>query len=604
MNGTDYLISTFFDISSRIKLEYNLKLSEEKFAKTFRLAPISLVITTLREGRIEEVNDAFIKLTKYLPEDIIGKTVFDINLWREPGDREKTLSQLKYGLPIQDVETVFRHKNGELHHYIYSAETIDMNGTDYLISTFFDITGRMKLENDLKLSEEKFAKTFRVAPISLVITTLEEGRIEEVNDTFLKHTGFTLEDTIGKTVFDINLWKNTQDRNNVLSILSKGQGLYNREIVFRHKNGELHNYVYSAETIHMHGMDYLISIFFDITERKKLEDDLRHSEEMYKTIFERTGSALAIIDHDIIILTNNGFCKITGYTREQLEGKMSWPELVMPDYVKDIRKNSLIQDEAFQIKKHEFQIRDAAGYLKDIYCTTVMTPGTDQFLVSFTDMTEYNYLIKQINQIATRERQRIGEVLHDNLIQYLTGISLLTRSLELKMKTKKLKEVKDIKKISNLIGESLHLTKNLMRGLCLVEIDEKGLPSALLEFIKSTQEIYGIPCEFIENNEPFDIDMVTASELYYIAREAIHNAVKHSNASKIIVSLTVNRSKIILEVKDNGKGLADTEIINASGMGLKLMKFRANMIGAKLIITNNTEPSGVHLKCYLNTMAE
>lgn len=354
----------------------------------------------------------------------------------------------------------------------------------------------------------------------------------------------------------------------------------------------------------MHNTDYLISIFFDITERKKLEDDLRHSEEMYKTIFERSGSALAIINHDVIVLANNGFCKITGYMKEELEGKMSWPELVMPDYIRDVRKNSLKQIEAFQIKKHEFQIRDASGYLKDIYCTTVMTPGTDQFLVSFADMTEYNYLIKQINQIAARERQSIGEVLHDNLIQYLTGISLLTRSLEIKMKVRKLKEVKDIKKISNLITDSLNITKSLMRGICIVEIDEKGLPSALLEFIKSTQEIFGIPCEFIENNEPFDLDMVTASELYYIAREAIHNAAKHSNATKITVSLTVNKGKILLEVNDNGKGLGDIDLINSSGMGLKLMKFRAKMIGAKLIITNNTEPSGVNLKCYLNITVE
>lgn len=578
-----------------------LRLSEEKFSRSFHLAPISLTITTLAAGTVIEVNDEFLRNTGYSRDEVIGRTVIDVNIWETPELRERIIAPVRTGKSVKNMEIVFRHRNGELHDYIFSAEPIRVEGIDCIISNFFDITERKKLEEALRISEEKFSRSFRLAPISLSVTTLETGRIVEVNDEFIRNTGYCRSDIVGKTVYDINIWEPPDARERNITPLKDGKAVKNIEIVFRHSNGDLHNYIYSAEPILLDGINCIISIFFDITEKKKLEDALRLSEEMYKTVFECTGSAMGIVKNDLLTLVNNGMVTLSGYTKNEMQGRMTWQDFVFPEYVRGIRKNAqeLGADEASLINKSEFKLRDKSGEVKDVYCLTALGPDTSQYVVTLIDMTEYNYLLTQINEISKREQQRVGELLHDNLIQYLTGISLIIRSLEMKKERGRDIEIKDIKKIYNLIGESLTLTKKLLKGLFLVEIDYEGLPSALKNLGASISELYEISCIFEEECEPSDVDVMKATELYYIINEAVHNAVKHGAADEIVITLRSRDGKSEVEVSDNGKGFAGVNFRNSGGLGLKLMKFRAKMIGAKIRIGDNPGSSGVRIVCSL-----
>lgn len=582
-----------------------LSLIAEKYSRSFHLAPISLTITTRDEGVIVEVNDEFLRNTGYIRDEVEGKTVFDINIWETPEVRERILSPLKSWKPVKNREIIFRHKNGELHNYIYSGEPVRIGEVDCIISNFFDITERKKLEEALRISEEKFSRSFRVAPISLSITTLDEGTIMEVNDEFLRNTGYTRSDIIGRTVFDIQIWEPARDRDRIIPLLRQGRTIKNIEITFRHKNGDLHNYIYSAEPISLDGVNCIISIFFDITEKKQLENALRLSEEMYKTIFESSGSAMGIVNNDTLVLVNNGMVNLSGYSKKQIEGKMTWQEFVIPEYVREIRKNAreLGTDEASLINRSEFRIKDINGNIKDVYCLTALGPAPQQYVVTLVDMTEYNYLLGQINEISKREQQRVGELLHDNLIQYLTGISLLIRTMEIKKQVGRLIEMKDIRKLHDLISESLSLAKKLLKGLFLVEIDYEGLPSTLKNLATSISEIYEIACVFEEENISENIDVIKATELYYIANEAVHNSVKHGNADLINIFLRNCDDDITLEVTDNGSGIEDKEIRDTGGFGLKLMRFRAKMIGAKIHIGNNPDGKGVKVTCRLQKNA-
>lgn len=578
-----------------------LRISEEEYSRSFHLAPISLTITTVASGTVVEVNDEFLRNTGYAREEVIGRTVMDINIWETLELRERIISPVRNGIPVKNMEIVFRHKNGDLHDYIFSAEPIRVDGTDCIISNFFDITERKKLEEALRISEEKFSKSFRLAPISLAVTTLDTGKIVEVNDQFINHTGYRRQDIVGRTVYDINLWEPPGAREKSLAPLKYGRAVKHIEILFRHQNGDIHNYIYSAEPIVLDGVNCIISIFFDITETKKLGDALRISEEMYKTVFECTGSAMGIVKDDLLVLVNNGMVALSGYAKEQLEGRMRWHDFVIPEYIREIRKyaQQLGEDEASLINRSEFKLRDRSGTVKDVYCLTARGPAESQYVVTLIDMTEYNHLLTQINEISKREQQRVGELLHDNLIQYLTGISLIIRSLEMKKENGKDIEIKDIKKIYNLIGESLSLTKKLLKGLFLVEIDYEGLPSALKNLAASISELYDISCVFEDESDPSDIDVMKATELYYIVNEAVHNSVKHGAADRIVISLRNRDGKSEVEVTDNGKGFGGVNFRNSGGIGLKLMKFRAKLIGAKISINDNPDSAGVRILCSL-----
>lgn len=579
----------------------SLRLSEEKYSKTFHLAPISLTITTLAEGRIVEVNDEFIRNTGFTREDIAGKTVLDVNIWETPEIREEIIEPVRRGHPVKGREIRFRHKNGDMHNYIFAAEAVNVNGIDCIISNFFDITDRKQLEEALRISEEKFSRSFRLAPISISITTLNDGRIVEVNDAFLIETGYTREGIVGRTVFDINIWEPSGARSRVLAPLREGKSVRKREILFRHYNGEIHNYIYSADPISLNGEDCIISIFFDITEKKKLEDALRISEAMYKTVFESTGSAMGIVRNDMLVLVNNGMVELSGYSREELEGKKTWQEFVIPGYVREIRKSAgeLGAEEASLINRSEFKLRDRNGLIKDVYCLTALGPGESEYVVTLIDMTEYNRLLGRVHEVSRREQQRIGELLHDNLIQYLTGISLILRSLEMKSNAGRKVELRDLEKIQGLIGESLDLTKKLLKGVLLVEINYEGLQNALKNLAISVSELYDVSCTFDENCDIEGIEPASAAELYHIANEAVHNAVKHGNADSIAISLGKDDGRICLEVTDNGRGFGMDDPGKSDGLGLKLMRFRARMIGAKIRIGNDPHGNGVRVTCTL-----
>ncbi len=578
-----------------------LRLSEEKYSSAFHLAPISLTITTLAEGRIVEVNDEFLRNTGYTREDIAGKTVLDINIWETPLIREEIIGPVRSGHPVKGREIRFRHKNGDMHNYIFGAEAVRVAGIECIISNFFDITDRKQLEEALRISEEKFSRSFRLAPISISITTLVEGRIVEVNDAFLMETGYTREGIVGRTVFDINIWEPSAARKRIIAPLYEGKSVRNREILFRHFNGDIHNYIYSAEPIILNGEDCIISIFFDITEKKKLEDALRISETMYKTVFESTGSAMAIVRNDVLVLVNNGMIELSGYPRDELEGKMTWQDFVIPEYVREIRKNSqeLGADEASLINRNEFKVRDRSGSIKNVYCLTALGPGKSEYVVTLIDMTEYNRLLSRVHEVSRREQQRIGELLHDNLIQYLTGISLIMRSLEMKKQTGRKIELRDLQKIQGLIGESLNLTKKLLKGVLLVEINYEGLQNALKNLAASVSELYDVSCNFIEECAAVGVEAANAAELYYIANEAVHNAVKHGSADIITICLGESEGRIFLDVTDNGTGFGKKDPQKSDGLGLKLMRFRARMIGAKIRIGNDPQGSGVRVTCTL-----
>ena len=450
-------------------------------------------------------------------------------------------------------------------------------------------TNEITAIEELRTSEEKYSRSFHLAPISLTITTLKEGTIVEVNDEFLRNTGYKREEILGQTVFDINIWEPPEDRNTILPPLRKGNAIKNLEIIFRHKNGDLHNYIFSAEPINVDGTDCIISNFFDITEKKKLEDALRHSEQMYKTIFEISGSAMAILREDIIILANKSMTELTGFSKAELEGIKKWQDFLVPECVREINKFSSTGKQSLKgiPDRHELKIKDRFGNRKDVICLNTFGPNPSEYVITLIDLTEYKHLLKQLNQISNREQLRIGELLHDNLIQYLTGTSLIVRSLELKKQSGNIIDKDDLRKIHTLITDSLDLTKKLLKGLFLVEIDYEGLPNALNKLCTSVNELHNTKCRFTDKTQHINIDVMKATEIYYIANEAIHNAVKHAEAGTIDIILDEQENNYILKISDNGRGIDPETAGSAEGIGLKLMRFRANMINANLRIRNS-----------------
>jgi len=211
------------------------------------------------------------------------------------------------------------------------------------------------------------------------------------------------------------------------------------------------------------------------------------------------------------------------------------------------------------------------------------------------NITESRRLEREIQTVSEREQRRIGQDLHDGLGQYLTGIACMVKVLGAKLAEKKLPEAADAQRITAMVNETIQQTRDLARGLCPVELETNGLQAALQELASRVTKLFAVECEFKVPMVVQMYDNAAAVHLYRIAQEAINNAIKHGNATRIQLGLTAANGQIILTVKDNGAGLP-VNGQKSHGMGLRVMNYRAAMIGASVHIENSAE-GGALVKC-------
>lgn len=319
-----------------------LKLSEEKFAKSFKLSPMVVSLSTASDGKYVEVSDSFYTLTEYTREEVIGHSVFELNIWKDVSDRERVMSILKVKGRVRDEEISFRSKSGTIRTMLFSAELIMIAGTPYLLTINADITDRIKsgeiinmqkselerINNELvgtvrmteeanarlvaaqrelidsneklRLSEEKFSKTFHLGPVIITLSNLEDGMYTEVSDYFLKLTGYRRDEVIGHSSVELDIWVNPADRDNMIKIVTERGGIHDAEFSFRSRSGIIYDMLYSAEPVYIAGRRHLISVAIDITERKRAEAEKDQLEKQFlqSQKMESVGRLAGGIAHD------------------------------------------------------------------------------------------------------------------------------------------------------------------------------------------------------------------------------------------------------------------------------------------------------------------
>jgi signal transduction histidine kinase len=212
-------------------------------------------------------------------------------------------------------------------------------------------------------------------------------------------------------------------------------------------------------------------------------------------------------------------------------------------------------------------------------------------------MQERMRLEEEILNISEREQRRIGHDLHDSLCQHLTGTALAGEVLSGKLAAKSLADAAAMAHIVAMVEGAIELTRRLARGLHPFDLSGEGFADALRELAANISEGFKIPCVF-ECDGPVEIaDPDVAIHLYRIAQESVANAVKHSNAGEIVVSVAADDDDVILKICDDGVGLPENPP-GGKGMGLRIMAWRASVIGATFNIERRS-PRGTRVTCKL-----
>ncbi len=191
------------------------------------------------------------------------------------------------------------------------------------------------------------------------------------------------------------------------------------------------------------------------------------------------------------------------------------------------------------------------------------------------------HLESEILEIAEREQRRIGQDLHDGLSQRLRGIAYLSHVLTEELAQKSSPAARDARRITQLLGQAIREARGLARGLSPIRLEADGLMSALKELAANIKSIYRISCHVVCPRPVLIEDRSVAINLFRIAQEAIQNALKHGQATHIVIRLTQTREQVELVVKDDGRGLP-RNFAQRHGMGLKIMDHRASVVGAEL----------------------
>jgi signal transduction histidine kinase len=211
-------------------------------------------------------------------------------------------------------------------------------------------------------------------------------------------------------------------------------------------------------------------------------------------------------------------------------------------------------------------------------------------------MGESRRLEAQILRVAESEQVRLGSELHDGLGQQLTGIGLLLAGLREKLPAGSPALAEEAVRLQALVDESLRQAQGLARRLYPVELEGIGLLGALRRLARTTKRTFGATCVIRAESVPQDLfDGPVAIQLFRISQEAVHNAIKHGGARHIGIDIARDNGPLTLTVTDDGAGLpADREA--SRGMGLRIMLYRARMMGGTLTIENGPK-GGAILTC-------
>jgi len=211
-------------------------------------------------------------------------------------------------------------------------------------------------------------------------------------------------------------------------------------------------------------------------------------------------------------------------------------------------------------------------------------------------ITERERLEHELLEITEKERRRIGLDLHDDLGQKLSGIALMTKGLELKLAKLGAQETHEAARIHTLVQQAMNHASDLAHDLATLDLKENDLPAALERLAAHAAELFQISCRFKAQGEIPSLEINTVTQLYKIAQEAVTNAIKHGKTKRVTLHLDGQPSQIVLSVQNNGLPFPDLHSHSRTGMGLRIMHYRANLIGASLTI-KAAGHSGTLLTC-------
>ena len=464
-----------------------------------------------------------------------------------------------------------------------------------------DITEKLEhTEQMLHVSEDKYRQLVENAEC-IILRMDKDGRITFFNEFAQTFFGYTERQILGKNIIGTIIPDKDSSGRNIKESIRDIKRHPERYTTYENeamcKNGRRVWVAWANKVIHdkQANVTEILCVGHNITERKHMEKQL----QLLAAAVRNSNDAITLLDLEgNIISWNLGAERIYGYSEAEAI-KMDISRII-PDHKRDEMislTERLLKGETIEF--FETQRLTKNNRILDISLTAAVLKDEEgkPFVITTTerDITERRCLEKEILDITERERELIGQEMHDGMGQVLTGIAVMSKGLTLKLKGKSPDEMKTALTISKLANQAISQTRDLAKMLYPVDIETGGLMSALKTLASNAETTLVVTCRFQCGKSVSAKNLVEAKQIYRIVQEAMTNAVRHGKAKHITIKLRLTKKGTVLSVESDGLDFPKLSP-HQKGFGLKIMQYRTNLIGGSLDIRKG-EKGGTVVTC-------
>ncbi|WP_341734645.1 PAS domain S-box protein [Microcoleus sp. EPA2] len=516
----------------RMRLIASLQESEKKFRTLYESTSDAVML--LDEAGFLDCNPATLKLFGCTNEaEFCGKHPSELSPLMQPnGQDSASLSQERINTALKSGNCRFDWLHSRLDGSVFPAEVLltsmDICGKMGLQAVVRDITERVQAQEALKQanevlecrvkertselesaikqlrwSEEKFSKAFRSSPDPMTITTFADGRLIEVNDSFLSMIGYSLEEALAYTVPQLNIWVNPEEREKFRKILQENGVVRNHEYEFRVKSGAVVVCLLSAELIDLDGELCMLAVMTDITDRKHAEEALRESQRTLATLMSNLpGMAYRFRNDDRSVeFVSEGCYQLAGYSPDEFIGtrKISLSELTHPED-RDILWNAIqvavLENRPYQLT---YRITSKSGEVKWVW---------EQGLGVFSESGELIALEGLITDIS--EQKRSEEALLRSQTELTEQKQQLEHTLhELRQTQAVLIHTEKMSTLGQMVAGVAHEINNPVSSVCGNLVHLSHYTEDLLDLLAVYQDQFSEPPAIIQDKiEEIELDFL------------------------------------------------------------------------------------------------
>jgi PAS domain S-box-containing protein len=388
------------------------------------------------------------------------------------------------------------------------------------------------------------------------------------------------------------------------------------------KNNKKINVEVSARKLSRNSNKQVIMVIRDVSEKinkellqKLMDEALHESEKRYRSSIEKVEDyAIFMLDYGgRVISWNTGAEKILGYTEKEIILKnfnIFFPETnkkesVLVSLQKNINKNGHSEKELELIKKSGkkfWGLVTITRLIKNNLSVIIrdLTRDKESEMRLHEQEIQLRSLAAHLQEARETERLRISRELHDEFSQVLTVLRMdLTVLSRMISKTsidpvKRISLIEKITSISELLETAIRSTRRIITELRPAVLDELGLFTAMQWQAQEFENRTGIRCKIIQLQHNINLDKNTSTVIFRILQEGLTNVAKHSEATRVTISLTVRKNKLLLEIKDNGKGIGNDTLRAPTSTGLLGIRERVMVLNGNFEI-NSEEGHGTSL---------